>query len=112
VWERTYRFGSGLLGVHSAGGTRREVEQFIVHPNEIKTLRTGEAIVIVKQPDAKSMRVTVDAPRLALPTPSTVRDQTPPTRQAAAPSAARATRAPTPARGTGRAADRGGAELG
>jgi type IV secretory pathway TraG/TraD family ATPase VirD4 len=65
-WEETHRFGDGLLGgVDTGRGTRREVEQFLVHPNEIKTLRTGEAVMIVKQPRARVQTVRVQAPRRA-----------------------------------------------
>jgi GTPase SAR1 family protein len=63
VWDRTYRVGSGLLGGYGRTGTRRLVEQFIVHPNEIKTLRTGEAIVLAKQPEASVRAVRVTPPR-------------------------------------------------
>jgi conjugal transfer pilus assembly protein TraD len=49
TWEETRQIGSGLLGGYDTGrGTRRQVEQFIVHPNDIKSLRTGEAVVISK----------------------------------------------------------------
>jgi conjugal transfer pilus assembly protein TraD len=49
VWEQTERIGRPLTGgLPAAGGTRRQTEQFIVHPNEIKTLRTGEAVLISK----------------------------------------------------------------
>jgi conjugal transfer pilus assembly protein TraD len=90
VWERTYRFASGVLGGYGAGGTRRQVEQFIVHPNEVKRLRTGEAIVLAKQPEASARTVRVAPPRLT-----------------------RAARSPAPAtRRPERPAGRGGAELG
>ncbi|MBV9309519.1 MAG: hypothetical protein JOZ73_01730, partial [Solirubrobacterales bacterium] len=46
-------------GTDNGRGTRREVEQFRVHPNEIKTLRTGEAVMIVKQPRARVQTVRV-----------------------------------------------------
>ncbi len=49
VWEETRQIGGHLLGGHNTGrGTRRLVERYIVHPNEIKALRTGEAVVISK----------------------------------------------------------------
>jgi hypothetical protein len=48
VWEETQRIGGPLTGGVRGGGTRRRAEQFIVHPNEIKTLRTGEAVLISK----------------------------------------------------------------
>ncbi len=49
VWEVTRQLGGLPLSGHGTGrGTKREVEEFIVHPNEIKGLRTGEAVVISK----------------------------------------------------------------
>jgi conjugal transfer pilus assembly protein TraD len=87
VWDRTYRFASGLLSGYGAGGTRRQVEQFLVHPNEIKRLRTGEAVVLTKQPEASARTVRVSPPRVTGPTRS-------------------------PARGPRRPPGRGGAELG
>jgi conjugal transfer pilus assembly protein TraD len=60
VWERTIQTGGGLLSRYDTRrGTRRLVEQFVIHPNEIKRLTTGEAIVITKQPttQARAMRV-------------------------------------------------------
>ncbi len=49
TWEETRQIGGGMLFPGPAGrGTRREVERFIVHPNVIKSLRTGEAVLISK----------------------------------------------------------------
>ncbi len=63
VWEETRQVGSGLLGRYDTGrGTRRQTEQFIVHPNEIKTLRTGEAVVITKLPRAQARTVRIAPP--------------------------------------------------
>jgi hypothetical protein len=61
VWDVTRQIGGRLLG--GARGTRREVEQFIVHPNEIKGLRTGEAVVISKIRGGTPRTVRVDPPR-------------------------------------------------
>jgi conjugal transfer pilus assembly protein TraD len=64
AWERTHQLGRGLLGPQRASrGTRRQVEQFVVHPNVIKSLRTGQAVVISKIPSARTRIVRVDAPR-------------------------------------------------
>jgi conjugal transfer pilus assembly protein TraD len=60
VWEETQQLG-GLLS--HGRGTRREVEQFVVHPNEIKSLRTGEAVVITKLPTTRTRTVRVTPPR-------------------------------------------------
>jgi type IV secretory pathway TraG/TraD family ATPase VirD4 len=46
-------------------GTRRRVEQFLVHPNEIKRLRTGEAVLITKLPETRVQLVRVHASREA-----------------------------------------------
>jgi type IV secretory pathway TraG/TraD family ATPase VirD4 len=43
-------------------GTRRMEEQPVVHPNEIKTLRVGEMMMIAKLPSTRIDRVTVSAP--------------------------------------------------
>jgi type IV secretory pathway TraG/TraD family ATPase VirD4 len=43
-------------------GTRREAERFVVDPNEIKSLGTGQAVVLVKIPRAAVMRARVTAP--------------------------------------------------
>jgi type IV secretory pathway TraG/TraD family ATPase VirD4 len=64
VWEATYRIGRGPLGTFStSGGTRRQVERYRVHPDAIKTLRAGEAVVTTKIPDARVRAVRVQQPR-------------------------------------------------
>jgi type IV secretory pathway TraG/TraD family ATPase VirD4 len=64
VWEETEQLGPGLLaGPYPSGrGTRRQVERFRVDPNEIKTLRTGDAIVISKTPRTRIRTVRVRQP--------------------------------------------------
>jgi type IV secretory pathway TraG/TraD family ATPase VirD4 len=63
VWDETRQIGGGLLGGFDTGrGTRRRVERYIVHPNEIKTLRTGEAVVISKVRGAKPRTVRITPP--------------------------------------------------
>ena len=70
VWEQTYRVGGGLLGRYDTSrGTRREVEQFVVHPNEIRTLPTGHAVVITKLPPAGVRTVRVRPPARGGPAP-------------------------------------------
>ncbi|MGI8413358.1 MAG: TraM recognition domain-containing protein [Solirubrobacteraceae bacterium] len=65
AWEHTYQVGQGpLLGRYDTGrGTRRQVEQFVVHPNEIRSLRTGDAVLITKLPKASARTVHVARPR-------------------------------------------------
>jgi conjugal transfer pilus assembly protein TraD len=63
VWEETRQIG-GLFGGHSIGrGTRRLGERYIVHPNEIKGLRTGEAVVISKIRGIRPRTVRIEPPR-------------------------------------------------
>jgi conjugal transfer pilus assembly protein TraD len=63
VWVETRQLGGRLLGGYDTGrGTRRRAERFIVHPNEIKTLRTGEAVVISKIGGARARTVRVAPP--------------------------------------------------
>ena len=62
-WEETRQIGGHLLGGHNTGrGTRRLGERYIVHPNEIKALRTGEAVVISKIRGAKPRTVRITPP--------------------------------------------------
>ena len=45
----TIQTGGGLLGRYDTRrGSRRQVERFVIHPNQIKRLTTGEAILITK----------------------------------------------------------------
>jgi type IV secretory pathway TraG/TraD family ATPase VirD4 len=68
VWETTRQTAGRLFGGYDTGhGTRREVERFIVHPNEIQSLATGEAIVISKLAEQKVQRVRVEPPRTVGP---------------------------------------------
>lgn len=64
VWEPTYQLGRGPFGRYETSrGTRRPVEQFIVHPNEIKSLKTGQAVMITKVPSAQVRTLRVAPPR-------------------------------------------------
>jgi conjugal transfer pilus assembly protein TraD len=64
VWEETRQTGGGLLGGYDTGrGTRRQVERFIVDPNEIKTLPRGRAVVISKIRGTRPRTVRVTPPR-------------------------------------------------
>jgi conjugal transfer pilus assembly protein TraD len=109
-WEETRQIGGGLFGSHSGSrGTRRLVDRFVVDPNEIKSLQTGEAVVIVKQPQARVATVRV-APPPARDGPAgaaTVRVAPPPARDGPA-GAATVRVAPPAARGpAGTATPRG-----
>jgi conjugal transfer pilus assembly protein TraD len=66
-WDETQVLPSMLGARPGARGTRRLVEQFVVHPNEIKTLRTGEVVVIAKTPRASVSKIRVTPPQRAGP---------------------------------------------
>lgn len=60
VWKQTRqteRFG--FFEVDSGGGSRREVEEFCIHPNTIKSLRVGRCVCIKKYPEARAYLVNV-----------------------------------------------------
>ncbi len=68
AWDRTYRTGGGLIGEAMIGGgsgpgSRRIVDRYIVEPNTIKTLRTGEAVRIGKTPEPLTHIVRVTPTR-------------------------------------------------
>lgn len=64
AWEYTERVGGPLLGGYPGGrGTRRLAEQFVIHPNEIKTLRTGQAVLLSKLRGDRARTVRVTPPR-------------------------------------------------
>jgi conjugal transfer pilus assembly protein TraD len=65
TWEETQQIGGPMFGGWATGrGTRRETEQFIIHPNEIKALGTGEAVLISKLRGKKTQTLRV-SPRTA-----------------------------------------------
>jgi conjugal transfer pilus assembly protein TraD len=64
TWEETRQIGGRLFARYDTGrGTRRLVEQPILHPNTIKGLTTGQAVVITKQPIAAARTVHVGSPQ-------------------------------------------------
>jgi conjugal transfer pilus assembly protein TraD len=64
AWEETEQIGGRYFGGHRTGrGTRRQVERFRVHPNEVKTLRTGDAVLISKLPSTRVRTVRIAAPQ-------------------------------------------------
>jgi type IV secretory pathway TraG/TraD family ATPase VirD4 len=62
VWEETRQIGRSIFGGFPPGGTRREVEQFVVHPNEIKSLRTGDAVLISRLRGGRARTIRVSPP--------------------------------------------------
>jgi conjugal transfer pilus assembly protein TraD len=63
VWEETLQMRGLLGGPGASRGSRRQVEQFLVHPNEIKTLQTGQLVMLTKTPIARTTRLRVSPPR-------------------------------------------------
>jgi hypothetical protein len=64
TWEYTERVAGGLLGGYRGGrGTRRLAEQFVIHPNDIKTLGTGQAVLLSKLRGDRARTVRVAPPR-------------------------------------------------
>lgn len=61
VWKstkQTERFG--FFEIDSGKGSKREVEEFIIHPNLIKTLRVGTCACIKKFPVARAYLVAIN----------------------------------------------------
>jgi conjugal transfer pilus assembly protein TraD len=70
VWDRTYQTGGPLIGGYGTRhGTRRQIERFVVDPNEIKALPTGEAVVIAKLRGDKPRTVRITPPPRRQPPP-------------------------------------------
>jgi conjugal transfer pilus assembly protein TraD len=111
AWDETRQLRSPFAPSGSRG-TRRQVERFRVHPNVVKTLPPGEAVMLIKSPVAMVHRVRVtplelgptpraaslttthDTARPGLPRPAPPAQLAPPAPQA---SASRATPAACPA---------------
>ena len=65
VWEESRQMSSHpLFGLRDTGrGTRRQVERFKVHPDQISSLAPGQAVLISKVPNASVRTVRVSPPR-------------------------------------------------
>lgn len=61
-WEETRQIGGLFAGGRGSRGTRRLAERYVVHPNVIKRLEPGEAIVMTKLPRAEVRQVAVRRP--------------------------------------------------
>jgi type IV secretory pathway TraG/TraD family ATPase VirD4 len=58
--KRTKQLQKGFLfESYSGAESEREVEEYLVHPNQIKTLRVGECFVISKHPISRQARIKV-----------------------------------------------------
>jgi conjugal transfer pilus assembly protein TraD len=62
VWEETRQIGGSIFGGLPPGGTRRETDQFVIHPNAIKSLRTGDAVLISKLRGERAQTIRVTPP--------------------------------------------------
>jgi hypothetical protein len=61
VWERTYQERDGPFGARSySGASAREVERYRVDPELVRSLGTGEAVMIVKTPTTQARVVRVE----------------------------------------------------
>jgi conjugal transfer pilus assembly protein TraD len=72
VWEYTHQLRSSFARGGGSRGTRRQVERFLVHPNEIKRLGPGQAVVLAKTPTPSLHRTRITparAPNLPRATP-------------------------------------------
>jgi type IV secretory pathway TraG/TraD family ATPase VirD4 len=67
VWDETRHVRGWLDAGHGTRASRRQVERFLVHPNEIKTLPTGHAVALTKLPTSEVRRVQVSPGRVAPP---------------------------------------------
>ncbi|MGO9821874.1 MAG: type IV secretory system conjugative DNA transfer family protein [Solirubrobacteraceae bacterium] len=63
VWDVTRQLRGPFAGARTSRGSAREVERYIVHPNEIKTLATGQAVLLTKTPRARVARVGITPPQ-------------------------------------------------
>ena len=64
VWEQTLQMRGLLSAGGGSRGSRRLVEHYQVHPNEIKILAPGQAVVLTKAPVAGVTRLQVTPPAL------------------------------------------------
>ncbi|MGN6169751.1 MAG: type IV secretory system conjugative DNA transfer family protein [Solirubrobacteraceae bacterium] len=114
VWEQSHQIEHlPLLGDRQTGrSVAREVERFLVHPNVIKSLPTGRAVVITKVPDTRVRITDVFPPAARQARPS----ERPPGSSASSwqqhPTPTRSARAPSPVAGSARAAGERGDQIG
>jgi type IV secretory pathway TraG/TraD family ATPase VirD4 len=63
VWDHVYQSsGRAPFGRDRGRTSSRQVERFVIHPNEIKSLPTGQAVVITKLPEARARTVRITPP--------------------------------------------------
>lgn len=62
VWKSTRQTERlGFFEIDSGKGSKREVEEFIIHPNLIKSLRVGKCVCIKKYPKSRAYLVDVSS---------------------------------------------------
>jgi conjugal transfer pilus assembly protein TraD len=59
TYQLTFQTDANSISGYTGMGSARNVKEFIVHPDEIKRLRTGEAIILRKIPEFKVQRAKV-----------------------------------------------------
>jgi conjugal transfer pilus assembly protein TraD len=86
-WERTEHLHGLFSRPGASRGSRRLAERYVVHPNVIKTLPVGEAVILTKLPTAevRQVRVTPPAVRAARGDPGPPPGRRPPGRDDPAP---------------------------
>lgn len=62
VWKTTKQTERmWLFDVESGGGSKREVEEYVVHPNLVKSLRVGKCVCVKKYPSSRAYLVDVNS---------------------------------------------------
>ena len=60
AWKETLQVERTWLFEHPTGGkSLREVEEFVIHPNLIKSLVVGKCVCVKKYPSARAYLVNV-----------------------------------------------------
>jgi type IV secretory pathway TraG/TraD family ATPase VirD4 len=66
VWERSYQERSGSRGAAAQRTTSaRLTERYAIEPEQVRSLQTGDAVVIIKSPQASARVARVERQRLA-----------------------------------------------
>ena len=61
AWKETIQMERRwLFNMPTGGRSLREVEEFIIHPGDVKSLRPGECVCVKKYPRSVAYRVAVD----------------------------------------------------
>jgi conjugal transfer pilus assembly protein TraD len=61
VWDRSYNQESGALGGRVMRTTTRLVDRYAIDQEQVRTFRTGEALVIIKSPEPSARVIRVQA---------------------------------------------------